>query len=216
MITIQEEFNAAIQEIVPAKYRDVRLSQLAPSEKSRLPLADQAALYAELLANPERGWAFFAPAGFSKTTCSYALYRYALGTNMKLSYRTGKQEFIYGNGDRIVPHWYVWRKSVPDLLQQLFARMDDDNAPLPDISVEKIERAVRDGFVPRVFLEEIDKIKPSDYAVNQLFRILDALDRHKGQLVLDTNLSRQQFLDTFGEPIYRRVKENCIVKEYGF
>jgi hypothetical protein len=83
-------------------------------------------------------------------------------------------------------------------------------------NVEKIEEAVRRGFKPRVFLEELDKIKPSEFAINQIFRIFDALDRHRGQLVIDTNLSKQEFMDIYGEPIARRVKENCRMKEYGF
>jgi hypothetical protein len=61
-----------------------------------------------------------------------------------------------------------------------------------------------------------DKIKPSEFSINQIFRLFDALDRHQCQLVLDTNLSTAQFTDMFGEPIARRVKENCHVKEYGF
>jgi hypothetical protein len=215
-MTLQESFDELIVEVVPEKYRDVRLSLLQPSPKSRLSLAEQATLYDELRANPNSGWAFFAPAGYSKTTCSYALYKYALADNMKRCHQTGKSEFVLHTNGRPAPQCYVWRKSVPDLLQQHFTHMDDRNAPKPGITVEKIERAKRDGITPRVFLEEIDKIKPSEFATNQLFRIFDAIDRHRGQIVLDTNFSRQQFLDTFGEPIYRRVKENCIVKEFGF
>ena len=67
-----------------------------------------------------------------------------------------------------------------------------------------------------MFLEEIDKVKPSEFSINQIFRLFYVIDRNQCQLVIDTNLSRQQFLDMFGEPIYRRMKENCHVKEYGF
>jgi hypothetical protein len=34
--------------------------------------------------------------------------------------------------------------------------------------------------------------------------------------VIDSNFSKQQFGNVFGDPIVRRIKENCIVKEYGF
>jgi len=110
----------------------------------------------------------------------------------------------------------VWRKSVPDLFAQIFARYDDKTAPQPDITVEKIQAAKNEGFTPRVFLEEIDKQKITEHTVHQMFRLFDALDRHKCQIVLDSNLSTQQFLSMYGEPIARRIKENCIIKEYGF
>ena len=71
-------------------------------------------------------------------------------------------------------------------------------------------------MTPRVFLEEIDKVKPSEFSINQIFRLFDVIDRNECQLVIDTNLSRQQFMDVFGEPIARRVKENCRIKECGF
>lgn len=231
----QQQFMEIIQHTMPEKYRSVRLETLKPSTVSRLSEEDQEKLYAELRANADSGWAFFAPAGYSKTTCSYALYRRAVHENFKLwwpqvgDYRAFDyvpRDMAQGppasDWDYRRPRLYVWRKSVPDLLQQHFTLFNyagsDDEArpPQPDITVEKIEQAVNRGFKPRVFLEEIDKIKPSEFAVNQIFRIVDALDRHRGQLVVDTNLSKQQFMDIYGEPIARRIRENCEVREYGF
>jgi hypothetical protein len=230
----QLQYAGIIKNTVPQKYRQVTLENLKPSERSRLSLDDQEALYAELLAKADSGWAFFAPAGYSKTTCSYALYRRAVWENFRLWWPQSNQYWAFDyipremalgppptEWDHRRPRIYVWRKSVPDLLQQHFTLFnhpgsDDEARPQPDITVEKIEEAVRRGFKPRVFLEEIDKIKPSEFAINQIFRIFDALDRHRGQLVIDTNLSKQEFMDIYGEPIARRVKENCNVKEYGF
>jgi hypothetical protein len=231
---IQEQFMEIIRNTVPAKYQPTVMELLKPSPLSRLPMEEQEKLYKELLDHQNDGWAFFAPAGYSKTTCSYALYRRAVHENLK---QWWPQQHLYWAWD--YPHradpfsapatdWnhhrpriYVWRKSVPDLLQQHFTLFnytgadDESRPPQPDITVEKIEEAVHRGFKPRVFLEEIDKIKPSEFAIHQIFRIFDALDRHKGQLVIDTNLGKQ-FMDVYGEPIARRVKENCHVKEYGF
>jgi hypothetical protein len=148
-------------------------------------MAEQAKLYDELRANPNAGWAFFAPAGYSKTTCSVALYKQAIAKNLRTwvpksaeltayDYRPDPRDSRYGLP---IPRIYVWRKSVPDLLQQLFDKMNEGevHVPKPDISVEKIEQGLRAGFRPCAFLEEIDKIKPSEYTINQLFRIFDAL-----------------------------------------
>ena len=219
-------FSSIAERVVPAKYKPFSLKDLQPSEASRLPLGEQARLYDEMRANELAGWAFFAPAGYSKTTCSYALFRRAILANLKVWWprqnEWPKYEWEPEGVCNRIPRIYVWRKSVPDLLQQHFDRFNyvegegRERPPKPAVSVESIEEAVRRGYTPRVFLEEIDKVKPSEFAINQIFRIFDALDRHKGQLVIDTNLSKQQFMDVYGEPITRRVKENCIVKEWGF
>lgn len=215
---------------IPAKYQDFRLSTLQPSDKSRLPLEEQQKLYDEMREHPLDGYAFFAPAGFSKTVSSTVLYRKAILENMvqwwnKMYLQRDYQSWENRkNRDIHVPEYcppriYVWRKSMPDLLQQHFDLFNAENrseVAKPDITAEKIEQGLKKGLTPRVFIEEIDKVKPSEFSINQIFRLFDVIDRNLCQLVLDTNLSRQQFLDMFGEPIYRRVKENCRMKEYGF
>lgn len=219
---------------IPVKYQDFRLETLQPSERSRLPLDEQAALYAEMREHPLEGWAFFAPAGFSKTVSSTVLYRRAVVENMVRWWNTiyikndyqafewrcaepGSREWYNPPPD--IPRIFVWRKSMPDLLQQHFDLFNAENrseVAKPDITAEKIEQGLKKGLTPRVFIEEIDKVKPSEFSIHQIFRLFDVIDRNLCQLVLDTNLSRQQFLDMFGEPIYRRIKENCRMKEYGF
>jgi len=224
--------NPYLDRTIPPKYRGFNLRYLQPSDKSRLSLEEQAALYEELGAHPLDGWAFFAPAGYSKTVCSTVLYREAVFANLmewwtKMYAKDDYQSFEWpknagfytGKPEPEVPRIYVWRKSVPDLLQQhfdMFNAEDRENAVKPDITAEKIQQGIDKGLTPRVFLEEIDKVKPSEFSINQIFRLFDVIDRNECQLVIDTNLSRQQFTDVFGEPIARRVKENCHIKEYGF
>jgi hypothetical protein len=215
------EMKAACEEIIPLKFRDVRSSELKPSPKSRLPLEAQAKLYADINAKPLEGWAFFAPAGYSKTTCSWALYKHALWKNLKWAIQSGQQEWVRHDDSRHVQYWtpcYCWHVIVPEWLAQIQASWDEESRVLPPaLSFDKFPKAEKQGFRPRVFLEEIDKCKEgSEWATNQFFMLINAVDKHKGQLVLDTNLSKRQFLDRFGEPIYRRVKENCNVREFGF
>lgn len=226
---LEMEQRAQLQKMVddfPAKFRWCSLARLQPSPASQMRLEDQSRLYDELRRFPADGWAFFSPAGFGKTTMSYCLYRRALGMNFPLW--DGRFEidhdYKWTRPADAQPLVGVWRKSVPDLLQQHYdmfnAGTDADghrrHAVKPDITVEKIERAVRRGYKPRVFFEEIDKIKPSEFNINQLFRIFDAMYRHEGQIVLDSNMSAAQFEDTFGKGIARRVAEMCHVKEFGF
>jgi hypothetical protein len=217
--TLQRDFYAPfIRRTVPPKYLGLRLSSLQPSDKSRLPLDEQQKLYDELRAHPLDGWAFFAPAGYSKTVCSTALYCRAVYMNMiewwnkmyaKNDYQAFEMPknlgFYTGKPEPEIPRIYVWKKSVPDLLQQhfdMFNAGENSEVPKPDITAEKIQQGLDKGMKPRVFLEEIDKVKPSEFSINQIFRLFDVIDRNQCQLVIDTNLSRQQFTDVFGETLY--------------
>jgi hypothetical protein len=204
---------------IPEKYRDVCLKKLQPSAKSRLPLDEQAKLYNDLMEHTNEGWAFFAPAGYSKTTCSWGLYKYALAYNFTRIEQLGggRYEWVVNEGRRqaYYPPCYVYNESVPEWITRIQASWDGE--PKPRLTFEKIKKARQDGFKPRVFLSEIDKIKEaSEWNLNQIFMLFDAIDKHKGQLVFDSNLSKQQFVDRFGDAIARRVKENCNIREYGF
>jgi hypothetical protein len=219
---VKFQFEAGCAEIIPAKYRDVRLSQLQPSKLSRLPFEDQVKLYKDVNEKKLEGWAFFAPAGYSKTTVSWGLFKYALLENLQIALWTGKSEYVRRGcmeGPRLQNYnpCYVYQESVPEWLEKIQASWGEERVAPPRLNFEQIARAERDGFRPRVFLEEIDKIKEgSEWNTNKIFTLLNAVDKHKGQLVLDTNLSRRQFMDRFGEAIYRRVKENCNMREFGF
>jgi hypothetical protein len=217
---VKVEFDRACQEI-PEKYRDIVPSKLQASKLSRLPAEEQTKLYAEINSKPLEGWAFFAPAGYSKSTCSWALYKYALRENLVRASLTGNEEHIYREpGVRQIRYYtpcYVWHISVPEWLEQIQRTYSDPKAQLPRLDSSKIAKARRDGFTPRVFLEEIDKVKEgSEWVTNKLFNLINEIDAHKGQLVIDSNLSRQQFMLKFGEPFYRRIKENCNMREFGF
>ncbi|MGC2172622.1 MAG: hypothetical protein WA555_00805 [Candidatus Sulfotelmatobacter sp.] len=228
---LQKYLIAHLLRNIPKKYQEFRLDDVQPSDKSRLPLEEQAALFAEMKEHTLDGWAFFAPAGYSKTVCSTVLYRRAVWANMikwwnEFYIKNHFQSFEWPPHagdftirDPEIPRIFVWKKSVPDLLQQhfdMFNAEDREVATKPDITAEKIQEGIDKGFTPRVFLEEIDKVKPSEFSINQIFRLFDVIDRNGCQLVIDTNLSTAQFTDMFGEPIARRVKENCRIKEYGF
>lgn len=123
-------------------------------------------------------------------------------------------------GPRTTPYFcdcYCWHIVLPEYLAQIQASWTDDSVERPKMIFDQFPKAARDGFRPRLFVEEIDKVKEgSEWANNILFTLFNAVDKHKGQLVFDSNLSKQQFLNRFGEPIARRVKENCNVREWGF
>ncbi|HEV2399384.1 MAG TPA: hypothetical protein VGS27_20725 [Candidatus Sulfotelmatobacter sp.] len=219
LLDFNSQYRNAVAEI-PEKFRWVD-QKIQPNSQSRLPLEEQAKLYKEITSKEKRleGWAFFAPAGYGKTTASWLLYKYAIRENIAHALWNGKMEFTGGDSRTVLPYWpcYCWHIVLPEYLQQIQASWNDESVVRPKLIFDKFEKAKQDGFRPRLFLEEIDKIKEgSEWANNTLFTLFNAVDKHKAQLVFDTNLSKQQFMNRFGEPIARRVKENCNVREWGF
>jgi len=211
------QYANAVNEI-PEKFRGVD-QHIQPSTKSRLPLEEQARLYKEIVQDKKwnEGWAFFAPAGYGKTTASWLLYKYAIRQNLIHSLQTGQMEFTCAGGSLKFYPCYCWHIVLPEYLAQIQASWNDESVKRPKLIFDKFAKAKEQGFRPRLFLEEIDKVKEgSEWANNILFTLFNAVDKHKAQLVFDTNLSKQQFMNRFGEPITRRVKENCNVREWGF
>jgi chromosomal replication initiation ATPase DnaA len=71
-----------------------------------------------------------------------------------------------------------------------------------------------------LFLDDIDKAKPSEYAMEQLFELLDARLNHNHQLVWTSNLTLpkleqhfERFDDRFGGAILRRLLDGVQLVE---
>jgi DNA replication protein DnaC len=191
---------------LPVKFRSVSLYQLQPSTQSGMPLEDQQALYDEIRTNPFKGYALFSPAGWSKTTVCTALYKYVLF-------------------DRVVTHPAdilttidasigVWRVSTPVLIQQYQDYITGRITRLPDVTVRKIMMLNRKKIAPRLFLEEIDKFKLTEFAQNEVFKLVNTMYEAEGQLVINSNLTLAEFDSQFGSAISRRVAEMCEIKSY--
>lgn len=194
---------------VPPHDRFVDLKTLSPSENSQLPLEVQKKLIEGLRNNPDRGYAFFGPAGTSKTTFAVAIYCHVLSKHLrKVGHLTPPS---------------IWRVSVKTLLDEYVAYatgngLDGKSAPRPMVDRRKISAAAAAGFKPRLFLEEIDKVKFTEFKENALFELIDAVYENKGQLVFNTNLSPSNFAQLFSSEssgaIARRIGEMCEVKDF--
>ena len=192
---------------VPVHDRGVSLKTLSPSGKSRLHVDYQENVIAHLQKHPADSYAFFGPAGCSKTTYSVALYK----DNLLRAVYSGER--FGGSISSVV------RVSAKALMDDFVAAATGSVTKgkvviqQPALSARKIKQIVSSGRVPRLFLSEIDKVSYTDFKTNCLFEVIDGLYENEGQLVLDTNVPQDQlsslFVGATGEALMRRICEMC-------
>src|ERR1700693_441103 len=99
---------------------------------------------------------FLRTAGYSKTTVSWGLYKYALFDNLQHALNTGKSEWLRvgrfeSHGVRYWTPCYVYHEAVPEWIEKIQASWDEESRTAPPaLSFDKLERARREGFTPRV------------------------------------------------------------------
>lgn len=219
---LNEAFSYLLGKNVPPAYHWVRLAALEPSSKSRLPEAKQKEIYDLIKTSPDNSYALFGPVGTSKTVCSIALYRHALAKELKkvwdaTTYLKGFEYRIYRSNE--IPVWRITAKQVLREFHDFAINRpvtDADGrevggAPSPTVTRKKIEKYYRQGFTSHVVLEEIDKVATTDTRQYDLFEIFDAVTENLGQIVINTNLTKQEFQDMYGVDIVRRIAESCTV-----
>lgn len=180
----------------------MRLASLVPDTKnSWLPEARQAEIITTLKANPDDSYLMLGDPGCGKTHFMTALYRHAL-------FNWAKQQ--------AQSPWTcrpsVWRISVAKLLEEhhtWIMRMDEDDVPERTVTVGKIQAAAKDGFRPRLFLDEIDKNVREGFKMETLFEILNVIYEARGQVVATGNKSIEEIAAKWGSdetlPALRRI-----------
>jgi DNA replication protein DnaC len=173
------------------------IEDLQPYSALRVEVAVQEKLLRRLKAQPDGSYFLAGPTGTGKSTLLAALYRHAVVTQTR--------------GCVLV--------QMVDLLHQLRqAELGED--VIPAITAEKIAALHAGGVRPKLFIDEMDKCTASEFARNSVHRLIDEAYRMAGgdgndvQLVVCTNLTRDELSDTWGAAILRRLEETCYVVDY--
>lgn len=192
----------------PEEYRAFKLSALEPSEKSALSLERQRKVIDMVKAEPLGGYFFMGPPSIGKTVWTACLYRHALKVHL------AEHELV--NAACLRRYFPVWRISTKQMLDQhtehALRQAEEDYIDKRQVTAEKIAHVrSQQKLTPRLFLEEIDKTKETEARRANLFAVLDAMMAHRGQLVLNSNLTPDEFAERFGADLWWRIEKTSTV-----
>jgi len=192
---IRDRINRQLSRIAP-RDRWARIDSLSVCDdpmKCFSPMDLQRQIIDTLTANPDGSFAFFGPSGYGKTTYLAALWHRAVTQSN-------------GRG--------CFYQQTYDMVREL-RRYEFDREDTPHICRQVIREAMAKRLRPHVFLDEFDKVSPTDFARNSIHELVDELYQlavgtpNGVQLVLATNLDRDEFMDAWGANILRRVEAIC-------
>ena len=169
---------------IPAIYRTHSLASLT-ADVARHP--KQARLIEAMRAKPDGSYLLFGKNGCGKSMLGWVLYR-----------------------DAIESGRIAVGVMLSDLLAQ-FRAWERDNDKLPMVTANDLRTDKRRYFV---FLDELEKARPSEYAAEMLFQLVDAVYSNGHQLVITSNLRPDQLREhwsvngeVYGPSILRRILE---------
>jgi hypothetical protein len=160
------------------RFTDVRLSAIAPYPRLALDLETQARIITAIKASRSDSYFLVGPPNTGKSHLMTALFRHALG-------KWATQSWVE-NAHRLT----VWRISAAQLLDEHVAwatRSPGEGKVPPTVQISAIHAAAEDGFRPCLFLDEIDKIVPTEFKLNKLIEVIDAVYTAEGQIVATSN-----------------------------
>lgn len=165
-------------------YARLTLETITPNA-AKHPL--QADVIATMREHSESSFAFFGRNGCGKSLFGWLLYRKAI--------EAGRSAF---------------GMPLSELLAQ-YRAFEKDNDKLADVMPADLRQNKRRYLI---FLDEIEKARPSEFAGEMLFRLIDAAYSFSHQLIVTTNTTAERLSahwsengDTYGSSIVRRIME---------
>lgn len=185
--------------IIPPRYADAKLYRLRPDAKRH---QKQALMIQYLQAHPAESYLIYGRNGSGKTHLAWALYRHAVYTRRPCAALKVSQ-------------------LLEDYRRLEFPEKGEDGGVKfykPRLDVEDLNRKGKRWLI---YLEEMDKARPTEYACEKLFNLLDIISSYAHQLVIVTNLNPRDLQQhwsrvsmAYGGAIARRISED--MKEIDF
>jgi DNA replication protein DnaC len=187
----RKKVRAAKLAAIPPQFQTLTLNDLLPDLKRH---PQQPEIVAALKSNPFGNYFFGGKFGTGKTLFMWVIYREAVVSDRRTVVCT-----------------------LSELLNEYKAFIQASSAgqelKYPRISAETL-RQTHTRY--SIFLDDIDKARPTEYAAEQLFEIADAIYAYQHQIVVTTNLSISNLVahferadDRFGGAIVRRLVDSA-------
>lgn len=181
---------------MPPKFREFSLENLKPVVKIH---AKQPEIVQTIKAHPDKNFYFGGNFGTGKTLFLWTLYRAAVMRDVQ----------------RIVVC------SLSELLNDFKRFMQASKGGTEKVYPRLCAEDLRQNHTKfSIFLDDIDKARPTEYAAEQIFEIADAIYTHQHQIVLTTNLGTNALVshfekadDRYGGAIVRRLTDNVKIYE---
>lgn len=180
---------------IPERFVDARLDLLQPINAKH---AKQAEILSFMRKEPESSYFFAGRPGTGKTLFMWALYRHAVESE--------RPKIVITTLTSLLDEYRAFIR----------ASSAGDVPRYPRLSPEELNQGETRYSI---FLDDVDKANPTDYAAEQIFAIVNAIYEHKHQLVVTTNKSVSELIAHFdrsddrGEPIVRRMMDGAKVFE---
>lgn len=160
-----------LREKIPERYRGAVLETLEPRPDLH---PTQTELIAYMRANPAVNYYICGRNDTGKTHMLYALYDHAVRANRNVIISTlfemvEAAKSLFAPATVIKPRYFPWADADLDQSRYLYS----------------------------IFIEDIDKARPTEYVAELLFDYLDRIYRHKHQLVVTSQLDPQALIDHF-------------------
>lgn len=166
---------------------------------SLVPRGQQTAILPILQQNPEGSYVFAGRTGTGKSLMMWLLYRHAIK-------QTDRRVVVCTLSELLDEYRAFIQSSV-----------NRETPKIPSINAAELRQKERPYSL---FLDDIDKARPTEYAAEQFFELINAIYDFQHQLVVTTNLSiealRDHFNradDRFGNAIVRRLTDGRRIVE---
>lgn len=182
---------------IPDRFAGVSLETLKPDQAYH---PKQFKVIEVLRSEPEASYFIAGRAGVGKTMMLWALYRHAV--------EKGERRVVCCTLSNLLEEY-----------RALYRAVESGTKPeLPRLTAEMLDQGERKYAV---FLDDLDKAVVTDWAGEQVYRLMNTIYERGHQLVVTSNKSiddlRRQYSkrdETLGEPIVRRMTDDATVVEF--
>lgn len=179
---------------VPSRFAAASLDAIQPNANIARAISEnrQGGIISAVQKHPGDSYLFIGAPGTGKTHLLYAMYHHALVNSVRqqIARNDIRQSTWLVNANSLMAEHAAWaiekNKDIPYYSLE------------PNVTVRKISLAVRNGYRPRLFMDELDKFVVTDFKKTELCTIVDAVYAAEGQVVATSNKAADELAGMWG------------------